>query len=325
MRACARFSPLCPMASIWPLARQARGRGLRGVRYFVAQRLQQSQHAVRALAEPISTGQMAPSRSSFGEIVEHLRRAAARCLEQLLHQLIVMVGELFQHREARVFLARLSRRIELDDLARRVLAINKRALQREIDEADDDAVLPDRDLPQHQRHVATKCCKIESISRKRLSALSILLMNRRCGMLRSSSSRQHELQLRRLALVRLAYHHRRVDRRQRRAHFLREFDRAGTIQKRIGVAEKIGRSGGKLDAHFMRARLKAAVTNSVSRLDLAGPRDRAGARSIASSNVVLPDWKGPTSAMHRGPRELMPCELEPLVVRFCLSAIEASL
>ena len=63
-----------------------------------------------------------------------------------------MIGELFQHREPRFLLAVEIAAFERDHFGRLVLAIDKSALQREIDEAFDQIAVPDRDLPQHQRH-----------------------------------------------------------------------------------------------------------------------------------------------------------------------------
>ncbi len=71
--------------------------------------------------------------------------------EKLLHELVVVVGELLQHVEARFLLALEDGRREIDDLGWRVLAIDERALEGEIDEAGRRAVLPDRDLSEHER------------------------------------------------------------------------------------------------------------------------------------------------------------------------------
>ncbi|MNL72188.1 hypothetical protein D3C87_1974610 [compost metagenome] len=59
-----------------------------------------------------------------------------------------MVGQPFQHREARFLLPPGLFGGEGHDLARRMLAIDEGALQSEVDEADRDALLPDRDLAQ---------------------------------------------------------------------------------------------------------------------------------------------------------------------------------
>jgi hypothetical protein len=166
---------------------------------------------------------------------------------------------------------------EVDDFARRVFAIDEGALEREVDEADHDLVLPDRNLAEHQRHPRSGLQK-----RQRLAHALVRLVDlvdeekaRNTALLQLA---QHQLQLRHLALVGLAHHHGGVDRRQHRAHLLHEFDGAWTIEKRISVAEEIGGGDGELDAHLVRTRLRVGVAHRVSGLDRARPVYRAGAR-----------------------------------------------
>ncbi len=45
-----------------------------------------------------------------------------------------------------------------------------------------------------------------------------------------------------------------VDRRQRRAHVVRKFHRAGTIDEGVAVTHEAGRGGGEADAHAVMAR-----------------------------------------------------------------------
>ena len=89
---------------------------------------------------------------------------------------------------------------------------------------------------------------------------------------------QDQLQLRDLLLVHLADHDRRVDRRQRRAHVVDEFDRARAIDEGVGLAHE-GRGGDReFDAHAVVARFLAGVADGGSRIDRALALDRAGAR-----------------------------------------------
>ncbi len=64
----------------------------------------------------------------FGEIVEDAIVGRGNVGEQLLHQLVIVVGELFEHLKARFLLARGDRRRQLDDLALGVLAVDVGAL-----------------------------------------------------------------------------------------------------------------------------------------------------------------------------------------------------
>ena len=66
--------------------------------------------------------------------------------------MLVVIGELFQHRESRFLLAVFVG--DFHHLRRRVLAIDVGALQREIDESGNDFVFPDRNLAQQQRRIA---------------------------------------------------------------------------------------------------------------------------------------------------------------------------
>ena len=88
---------------------------------------------------------------------------------------------------------------------------------------------------------------------------------------------QDELKLRDFLLVQFAHDHRRVDRRQRRAHVVNEFDRAGAVEEGIGVAHEIGGGDRQLDAHFVMARFFAGVADRIAGLDVALARDHAGA------------------------------------------------
>ena len=89
---------------------------------------------------------------------------------------------------------------------------------------------------------------------------------------------QDQLQLRHLLLVGLAHHHRGIDRRQRRAHVVDEFDRAGTIDEGVAVAHEIGGGDRELDAHLVMARLLGGIADAGAGIHRALALDRAGAR-----------------------------------------------
>ena len=80
----------------------------------------------------------------------------------------------------------------------------------------------------------------------------------------------------------------------------------GTIDKGVTVAHEAGGGSGEANAHLVMAGLGAGVADGSSGVDAAGAWESRRVRaSIASRSVVLPLWKGPTSAMHRGPRGLL--------------------
>src|SRR5262249_35158386 len=88
---------------------------------------------------------------------------------------------------------------------------------------------------------------------------------------------QDKLELRHLAVVGLANHYGRIDRRQDGAHVVDEFNRARTIKKRVAVAHEGGRGGRELHAHLGVARFLARVADRGSGFDRALTLYRAGA------------------------------------------------
>ena len=242
---------------------------------FVPQRLHQPQHAVfaRRGAEQHRADQAFAQFA--GEIVEHRVARRLDVLQQLLHQRVVVIGELFQHREAGILLAVEVAAFQRHDFGRLVFAIDEGALQREIDEAFDQIAVPDRNLPQHQRHAR---CRLQGRQRlaDALAGAVDLVEKQKTRNAEIFQLAQDDLQLRQLLLVRLADHHRGIDRRQRRAHVMRELDRAGTIDEGVTVAHEGGGGGGEADAHLVTACLGAGIADGSSGFDAAGIRDGAG-------------------------------------------------
>jgi len=67
----------------------------------MAQRFQQPQYAVRARRRPQQNGTHQAFAQLLCEVFEHLVARWLNILEQLLHELVVMIGERLQHGEAR--------------------------------------------------------------------------------------------------------------------------------------------------------------------------------------------------------------------------------
>ena len=130
---------------------------------LVTQRLEQAQHAVGAGGRSDQHRADDAVAQLLGEIVEYLVARRRNVLEQLLHQLVVVVGQLFQHAEARFALA-FEMLVERHDLRGSVLLVDERAFQREIDEAGDDVVRPDRNLAQHQRHARRRLQDLQGLA-----------------------------------------------------------------------------------------------------------------------------------------------------------------
>ena len=187
--------------------------GLRHAGRLVAQRLEQAQHAVRAGGDAEQHRDDQPLAQFLGEIVEHLVARRLDVLEQLLHQLVVVIGQRLQHGEARFLLAIALLAGELDDLGRRIFLVDMGALEREIDEAGNDVAVPDRDLPQQQRHARGRLQQLERLAHA-LVGLVDLVEKQEARNIVVFQFAQDQLQLRHLLLVGLADHDGRVDRRQ---------------------------------------------------------------------------------------------------------------
>ncbi len=244
---------------------------------LMAQRLHQPQHAVLAQrrSQQHRTDQ---SLAQFaGEIVEHRVARRRDILQQLLHQRIVMVGELFQHREAGFLLAVEIAAFEADHLGSLVLAIDKGALQRQIDKTRDQIAVPDRNLAQHQRNPRCRLQGRERLTDTLVGAVD-LVEEQKAGNAEVFQLAQDDLQLRQLALVGLADHDGGIDRRDRGAHVVRELDRAGTIDEGVTFAHELGGGGGEACAHLVMAGLGAGVADGSSVVDTAGFGDGARTR-----------------------------------------------
>ena len=122
-----------------------------GAGSLVAKRFQEPQHAVGACGNAEQHRTDDAIAQFLREVVENLVARRLDILEQLLHQLVVVIGQRLQHGEARFFLAVEVFTLELDDLRRRVLLVDIGALEREVDEPGNDVAVPDRNLAEQQR------------------------------------------------------------------------------------------------------------------------------------------------------------------------------
>ena len=245
-------------------------------RRFMAQRLQQPQDAVGARRGAHQHRADEPFAQFAREVVEHLVARRLDVLEQLLHQLVVMVGERLQHGEARRLLAVGGVAFERNDFRGSVLLVDEGAFQREIDEAGDEIAGERRDLSQDQLGARAPLQQLEHVVDAGVGLVD-LVEEQNARNFPVFQLAQNELQLRYFLLVHFAHDHRRVDRRQHRAHVVDELDRAGAIEEGVGVAHEIGGGDRELDAHAMMARFLAAVADRVAGLDGALALDHAGA------------------------------------------------
>ena len=125
--------------------------GFRQTRSFMPQRLEQPRDAVPALCRADEHRHHVLLLQFARKIVEDAVARRVDLGDQILHQRVVVIRQPFEHGEARFALAQAFAVGNVDDLARRMFAIDEGAFEREIDEADRDAVFPDRYLAQQKR------------------------------------------------------------------------------------------------------------------------------------------------------------------------------
>jgi hypothetical protein len=253
---------------------------------LVAQRLQQPQHAVGA-------GRRAHQHRTDQAVAELLRQVVEDFVlrgldvaEQLLHQLVVVIGERLQHREARGLLAIDHVGFERNHLGGGMLLVDKGAFEREIDEAGDDVALEGRDLAQQQLRARGRLQQCERFVDGGVCLVD-LVQEQEAGDLLVFELAQDELKLRDFLFIHFADDDRGIDRRQRRAHVVDEFDRTGTIDKGEALTHEARGRDRKLDTHMMVARFLAGVADRGSRIDGALTLDCAGAREDAFKKSCL--------------------------------------
>ena len=250
--------------------------GLGNARRFVAQRLKQPQNPVGARRGPHQHRTHQSFAQFPGEIVKNLVARRLDVFEQLLHQLVVVVGERLQHGEARGLFAIGQLAFQRHDLRCGVFLVDKGAFEREIDKAGDQIAGESRDLPQDELGARGALQQLEHVVHAGIGLVD-LVEEQDAGDFLVFQLAQDELKLRDFLLVHFADDHRGIDRRQHRAHVMDEFDRARAIEEGIGVAHEIGGGDGKLDAHAVMTRFLAGVADRVAGLDRALARNHAGA------------------------------------------------
>ncbi len=158
-----------------------------------------------------------------------------------------------------------------------MLAIDEGALQRQVDEAGRDAVLPDGNLAKHERKAARGLQHGDDVTERNFDFVDLVEIQE-MGDLPVRQLFQDDLQRRQLFLVGLADHDGCIAYGQRRVHMRLEFHRARTIDKGEFVTQigDIGQIG--LDAHRMIARFGRGVADHIA----LGSRPLARNRARAS-------------------------------------------
>ena len=196
----------------------------------------------------------------LGQVVENLVARRLDVGNQLLHQRIVVIGEALQHGVARLFFARHFAGRDVDHDRGGVLAIDEGALERQIDEAGGDAVLPDRNLAQQQRRARRRLQQGQGFADARRGRVD-LVEEQDARHIEVFEFAQDHAQGRQLSLVGLADDDGRVAQRQDVARLMRKLDRAGAVDESVAVAEIVDGGDIGLDAGGVGARLGAGIAD----------------------------------------------------------------
>ena len=274
--------------------------GLRDGRGLVPQGLQQARDAIAAFGRADQHRHDMAVAQFAREIVEHLIARRLDVGNQFLHQRVVVIGQLFQHRVPRFFFTRQIAGGHVDDGRGRMLAVDEGAFEREVDEAGGDAVLPDRYLTQQQRRARGGLQQPQRLVHALRGGVDLVEEDeaRDAEFLEFA---QDELQRGNLARIGLADDDRRVTHRQDVAHFVGEFDRARAVDESVAVAEIIGGGDIGLHAHGVGARLGAGIADRRAVAHIALARYGAGARHDALEERRLPALEGADQRNQPGP------------------------
>jgi hypothetical protein len=156
-----------------------------------------------------------------------------------------------------------------------LLAVDEGALEREVDEAGGDAVLPDRDLAQHQRLGTRRLQDREDVAHLRFEIVD-LVEEQEAGNAAIFELLEDQLQRRHALGVGLAHHHGGVAGGQHQRALMLELDRAGAVHEGEGVAEEGDVGDIDLGAHAVVARLGRGVADRILVGDAALARHGAG-------------------------------------------------
>ena len=192
-------------------------------RRLVPQGLEKPGDAVAAVGGADEDRHHMPFLQFAGEVVENTVAGRLDLRDELLHERIVVIGKPLEHGEARLALARKLTFRHIHNFAWRVLPIDEGALKREVDEADRNAVLPDRDLPQEKRRPGRALQKFQRLAHAPRAGVD-LVDEKEPRDVRFFQLPQHHFKGRDLALVRLANDDGGVASRSGGAHVVLKFD-----------------------------------------------------------------------------------------------------
>ena len=214
---------------------QSFGRRLR-LRRVVAQGLEQPPHAV-ALQRRAEEHRGDLAGADLGDQVgEDGVRRRGLVGQQHLHQGVVEIGHLFEHVEAGggLLVDQLGRNLDL--LGRLAGAVDEGPFQRQVDEAGDVLVLPDRQLARDQRDGADRLQGLEQVV-DMAAGLVDLVDEEGARHVQRLERLEPGLDQHRLVRIGIDDHDRQIQRRQPVVAFGAVLDRARIVDEGIAVAE----------------------------------------------------------------------------------------
>ena len=231
-----------------PEARAGVGDGRR----LVAHRLQKPRHAMASGRRPHQHRHDMTFAQLARQIVEHEVLRRVDVADELLHQSVVIVGELLQHRIARVLLLLDDAGRHLDDGRGRGFAIEK---ARSSARSTKPVATPfsQTGIWRKSSGVRDAGCSISSVFADADVGLIDLIQEQDARQAEFLELAQDNLQRRNLARVGLAYHDRGVADRQRVAHVVDELDRSRAVEEGEPVAHVVDAADVRLDAHGVAA------------------------------------------------------------------------
>ena len=229
-----------------------------GVRSVVPDGLEQPKHAISLLRGADQDRRHHAFPQVGSEIVENGVLGRLDLIQKLLHQLVVVVRQRFEHGEARFDFPRLFIARDFRDLALGVFAVDVSALERQIDRPDHNAFLAKWNLPEQERGAAGRLEQLERIAHAR-GAFVDLVEEQDARHAEIIELAHDQLQRGYLLFVGFGNNDSDVAGRQNRFGLEREFDGTRTINEGEGVAHEFGGSDGCLDAHLVGARLRRVV------------------------------------------------------------------
>ena len=134
--------------------------GFGDARRLVSQRLEKPADAVSVQRRAYEYRTDITGLQFGDEITEHEILLGIDVLEQLFHQHIVVIGDLLEHFETGLDLARLLLVRDFDNFAGGMFLIDVRAFECQVDKTGRNAVFPNRYLPDDQRH---RRCRLQRL------------------------------------------------------------------------------------------------------------------------------------------------------------------